>query len=57
MQKVKYRSKVGEIADTLGIIGEAENIDDGSVKIVAEGKRKIWMLFLLKLRLSPHSAL
>lgn len=31
--------KVRDIANSLGAVGEAENLEDGSVKIVAEVKK------------------
>lgn len=41
VQKVRYRSKVRDIANSLGVMGEAENLEDGSVKIVAEAKKAV----------------
>jgi len=41
VQKVRYRSKVKDIANSLGAVGEAENLEDGSVKIVAEAKKAV----------------
>ncbi len=37
VQKVGYRAKVVDIAREMGLTGFVENLDDGSVKIVAEG--------------------
>jgi acylphosphatase len=54
VQKVRYRSKVGEIADTLGIVGEAENLDDGTVRIVAEGEEEILDEFIANIRINNY---
>ena len=37
VQKVGYRARVMDFAKMLGLSGTAENLDDGRVKIVAEG--------------------
>jgi acylphosphatase len=54
VQKVRYRSKVGEIADTLGIVGVTENLDDGSVRIVAEGEAKNLDAFIAKIKIKNY---
>jgi acylphosphatase len=54
VQKVRYRSKVGEIADTLGIVGEAENLDGGSVRIVAEGEAENLDAFIAKIKIKNY---
>jgi len=38
VQKVGYRARVMDFAKMLGLTGTAENLDDGRVKIVAEGE-------------------
>ncbi|MBN1322692.1 MAG: acylphosphatase, partial [Methanotrichaceae archaeon] len=40
VQKVGYRARVVQIANALKIKGMIENLDDGRVKIVAEGEEK-----------------
>ena len=54
VQKVRYRSKVGEIADALGIVGEAENLDDGSIRIVAEGEAENLDAFIAKIKIKNY---
>ncbi len=51
VQKVRYRSKVKEIADELGIVGDVENLEDGSVRIFAEGEEEVLDGFIGKLRI------
>jgi acylphosphatase len=54
VQKVRYRSKVKEIADGLGIVGEVENLEDGSVRIYAESEEEVLNEFITKLKLKNH---
>ena len=54
VQKVRYRSKVKEIADGLGIVGEVENLGDGSVRIYAESEEEVLNEFITKLKLKNH---
>ncbi len=54
VQKVRYRSKVKEIADGLGIVGEVENLEDGSVRIYAEAEEEVLNEFITKLKLKNH---
>ncbi len=51
VQKVRYRSKVKEIADNMGIVGEAENLEDGSVLIIAEGGKKVLNDFINRIKI------
>ena len=51
VQKVRYRSKVKGIADELGIVGEVENLKDGSVRIYAESEEEVLNEFITKLKL------
>lgn len=37
IQKVGYRAKVIDIANAFGLKGTVENLNDGRVKIIAEG--------------------
>ncbi len=45
VQKVGYRDAVQKIARKFGIVGYVENLEDGDVKIVAEGKEEILRKF------------
>jgi acylphosphatase len=40
VQKAGYRAKVINIAESLGITGNIENLEDGNVKIIAEGEKE-----------------
>jgi len=40
VQGVFFRVKTKELADRLGLVGYVENLADGRVKIVAEGKKQ-----------------
>jgi undecaprenyl diphosphate synthase len=46
VQGVAFRSSAKQAADKLGITGYAKNLPDGSVEIVAEGKREALQEFL-----------
>ncbi|MGB2841507.1 MAG: acylphosphatase [Halobacteriota archaeon] len=54
VQKVRYRSKIKEIADEMGIVGEAENLDDGSVRIVAEAEKAVLDDFIEKIKMKNY---
>jgi acylphosphatase len=54
VQKVRYRSKVKGIAVGLGIVGEVENLEDGSVRIYAESEEEVLNEFITKLKLKNH---
>ncbi len=54
VQKVRYRSKVKGIADGLGIVGEVENLEDGSVRIFAEAEEGVLNEFITKLKMKNH---
>jgi len=51
VQRVRYRSKVKEIADNIGIVGETENLEDGSVLIIAEGEKKVLNNFINQIKI------
>ncbi|MDI6917687.1 MAG: acylphosphatase [Thermoplasmatales archaeon] len=51
VQRVRYRSKVKEIADNMGIVGEAENLKDNSVLIIAEGEKKVINDFINRIKI------
>ena len=54
VQKVRYRSKVVEIAKNLGVLGEVENLEDSSVRIFAEAEKEVLDEFTGKIRLKNH---
>jgi acylphosphatase len=54
VQKVRYRSKVKAIADQLGITGLVENLEDGSVRIVAEGADELLTEFIQCIKLKNY---
>jgi acylphosphatase len=49
VQVVMYRDFVCRSARALGLVGEVENLPDGSVRIVAEGNREKLDALALKL--------
>ncbi len=51
VQRVWYRSKVKDIADNVGIVGEAENLKDDSVLIIAEGEKKVLNNFINQIKI------
>ncbi len=54
VQKVRYRSKVKEIADELGVVGDVENLADGPVRIYAEAEEDILGDFITKINITNH---
>jgi len=54
VQKVRYRSKVKEIASELGIVGEVENLDDGSIRIVADAEKEVLDEFIKKIKIKNY---
>ena len=46
--------KVRDIANSLGVVGEAENLEDGSVKIVAEAKKAVLDDFIEKIKIKNY---
>jgi len=54
VQKVRYRSKVKEIASELGIVGEVENLDDGSIRIVADAEKEVLDDFIKKIKINNY---
>ena len=57
VQKVRYRSKVKGIADGLGIVGEVENPEDGSVRIYAEAEECVLNEFITKLKMKNRKSI
>lgn len=56
VQGVGYRAFVKRHATDLGLTGYAENLSDGRVEIVAEGRRSELEHLLVKLRMGPAHA-
>ncbi len=54
VQKVRYRSKVKEIADELGVVGEVENLADGPVRIYAEAEEGTLNEFITKIKITNY---
>ena len=54
VQKVRYRSKVKEIADELGVVGEVENLADGPVRISAEAEEGTLNEFITKIKITNY---
>ncbi len=52
VQGVGYRAYVKGVADTLGVNGEIENLDDGSVAITAEAEKGVLDEFEKRLNIS-----
>ena len=50
VQGVGYRAFARRYARTLGVLGYARNLDDGSVEVIAEGARPALETFLNVLR-------
>lgn len=56
VQGVSYRAFVRKQALGLGITGHAENLADGRVEVVAEGRREDLEYLLVKMRMGPTHA-
>ncbi len=56
VQMVMYRDFTNRKARALGLVGEVENLPDGTVRVVAEGKPKDIERFLTRLRSGPMLA-
>ena len=57
VQGVGFRYAARGIANRLGVAGGVENLNDGSVKLVAEGPEDLLRQLLLQIRVSrlgPH---
>ena len=52
VQRVGYRDAVQKIARKLGITGYVENLENGDVKIVAEGEENILREFIEKIKIN-----
>jgi len=46
VQKAGYRDRVIELAMSLGLTGFAQNLKDGRVRVIAEGNKKTWNIWL-----------
>ncbi len=56
VQGVMYRDFVMRSAKRLGLTGEAENLADGTVRVVAEGERGVLDAFITELAQGPFFA-
>jgi acylphosphatase len=56
VQGVFYRASAHRQARVLGLCGYAENLDDGSVGVVAEGEESAIEEFIAWCRIGPPSA-
>ena len=56
VQGVYYRASAHRQARTLGLRGYVENLDDGSVGVVAEGEESAIEKFIAWCRIGPPSA-
>jgi acylphosphatase len=53
VQGVFFRVNVKKIAKSMGVLGCVENLDDGSVRILAQGSRQLLEEFLRQVKASP----
>ena len=53
VQMVMYRDFAKRKAEALGLTGEVENRQDGSVRVLAQGEKKKLGVFIQKLRRGP----
>lgn len=56
VQGVGYRAFVRAKAVDMGIAGQVENMSDGRVEVVAEGKREDLEVLLVRMRVGPTHA-
>lgn len=56
VQGVFYRDTTKEIADEMKIRGTVENLENGDVKIVAQGKKKALTEFIEWCQIGPEKA-
>ena len=56
VQMVLYRDFAKRKADELGLMGETENLDDGTVRVYAEGERGNLEAYLKELKQGPEHA-
>ena len=52
VQGVGFRYTARSLADGLGVAGGVENLNDGTVRLVAEGSEEVLKRLLLNIRLS-----
>jgi acylphosphatase len=56
VQGVNYRYFVQRNAESMGLTGCVQNLDDGSVEVVAEGEKDKLAQLIAKLKAGPRSA-
>ncbi len=54
VQQAGYRDYVGEQAFDLDLVGNARNLDDGTVKVICEGDRKTIEEFAQKIKIKQY---
>lgn len=53
VQGVFFRANVKKIADRMGVLGLVENLEDGSVRIYAQGSKQLLEEFFRQVEASP----
>ena len=56
VQGVFFRQFAKEKADTLGVVGYAKNLEDGTVEVVAQGEENVLKTFLESISAGPENA-
>ena len=56
VQGVSFRHFAKEKADSLGVLGYAKNMDDGTVEVVAQGEENVLKTFLESISAGPENA-
>ncbi|KGK98101.1 acylphosphatase [Methanococcoides methylutens] len=54
VQGVYFRSFTQKVATGLGLVGYAQNLPDGRVRVIAQGKRSLILELLDNLRIGPE---
>ncbi len=54
VQGVGFRHFAKKLADSFGVFGYVRNIPDGTVEIVAEGRREVLKAFLDEVKIGPR---
>lgn len=54
VQGVYFRGFTQKVATGLGLVGYAQNLPDGRVRVIAQGKRSLILELLENLRIGPE---
>jgi acylphosphatase len=54
VQGVYFRAFTREVATRLGLVGYTQNLPDGSVKVIAQGRRSFILELMDNLRIGPE---